>query len=88
MFQLAVNYRSHAGIVDCAHSVIDLITTFWEDSIDHLSPEMGIVDGFKPVFFNTEDRTQLEQFIFGNIGDHIEFGAQQCKFPVIGIKVS
>ncbi|KAK0506583.1 hypothetical protein EDD18DRAFT_36674 [Armillaria luteobubalina] len=78
MFQLAVNYRSHAGIVDCAHSVIDLITTFWEDSIDRLSPEMGIVDGFKPVFFNTEDRTQLEQFIFGNIGDHIEFGAQQC----------
>ncbi|SJL05399.1 uncharacterized protein ARMOST_08766 [Armillaria ostoyae] len=78
MFQLAVNYRSHAGIVDCAHSVIDLITTFWEDSIDRLSPEMGIVDGFKPVFFNTEDRTQLEQFIFGNVGDHIEFGAQQC----------
>ncbi|KAK0232752.1 hypothetical protein IW262DRAFT_1259998, partial [Armillaria fumosa] len=78
MFQLAVNYRSHAGIVDCAHSVIDLITTFWEDSIDRLSPEIGIVDGFKPVFFNTEDRTQLEQFIFGNIGDHIEFGAQQC----------
>ncbi|KAK0444957.1 uncharacterized protein EV420DRAFT_1721599 [Desarmillaria tabescens] len=78
MFQLAVNYRSHAGIVDCAHSVIDLITTFWEDSIDRLSPEMGIVDGFKPVFFDTEDRTQLEQFIFGNVGDHIEFGAQQC----------
>ncbi|KAK0506408.1 hypothetical protein EDD18DRAFT_1455735 [Armillaria luteobubalina] len=78
MFQLAVNYRSHAGIVDCAHSVIDLITTFWEDSIDHLSPEIGIVDGFKPVFFNTQDRTQLEQFIFGNVSDHIEFGAQQC----------
>ncbi|KAK0207964.1 hypothetical protein DFS33DRAFT_396866 [Desarmillaria ectypa] len=78
IFQLAVNYRSHAGIVDCAHSVIGLITTFWQDSIDRLSPEMGIVDGFKPVFFDTEDRTQLEQFIFGNVGDHIEFGAQQC----------
>ncbi|PBK59143.1 hypothetical protein ARMSODRAFT_1027641 [Armillaria solidipes] len=73
MFQLAVNYRSHAGIVDCAHSVIDLITTFWEDSIDHLSPEMGIVDGFK------EGEAEMrKQFIFGNIGDHIEFGAQQC----------
>ncbi|KAK0198135.1 hypothetical protein F5146DRAFT_995722 [Armillaria mellea] len=88
MFQLAVNYRSHAGIVDCAHSVIDLITTFWEDSIDHLSPEVGIVDGFKPVFFNTQDRTQLEQFIFGNVGDHIEFGAQQCWSLVIGLEVS
>ncbi|KAK0440419.1 uncharacterized protein EV420DRAFT_1650550 [Desarmillaria tabescens] len=62
MFQLAVNYRSHAGIVDCAHSVIDLIMMFWADSIDRLSPEMGI----------------LEQFIFGDVGNHIEFGAQQC----------
>ncbi|KAK0456957.1 hypothetical protein EV421DRAFT_103155 [Armillaria borealis] len=78
MFQLAVNYRSHAGIVDCAHSIIDLITMFWEDSIDRLSPEMGIVDGVKPVFFNNEDRAQLKQFIFGDRGKPIEFGAQQC----------
>ncbi|KAK0232768.1 hypothetical protein IW262DRAFT_22523 [Armillaria fumosa] len=78
MFQLAVNYRSHAGIVDCAHSIIDLITMFWEDSIDRLSPEMGIVDGVKPVFFNNEDHTQLKRFIFGDRGEPIEFGAQQC----------
>ncbi|PBK60033.1 hypothetical protein ARMSODRAFT_966416 [Armillaria solidipes] len=78
MFQLAVNYRSHAGIVDCAHSIIDLITTFWKDSIDRLSPEMGIVDGVKPIFFNNEDRAQLEQFIFCDGGNPIEFGAQQC----------
>ncbi|KAK0198014.1 hypothetical protein F5146DRAFT_1130958 [Armillaria mellea] len=78
MFQLVVNYRSHAGIVDCAHSVIDLITTFWNDSIDRLSPEMGTVDGVKPIFFNNEDRAQLEQFIFCDGGDPIEFGAQQC----------
>ncbi len=78
MFQLAVNYRSHAGIVDCAHSIIDLITSFWKDSIDRLSPEMGIVDGVKPIFFNNEDRAQLEQFIFCDGGDPIEFGAQQC----------
>ncbi|PBK60035.1 hypothetical protein ARMSODRAFT_898604 [Armillaria solidipes] len=78
MFQLAVNYRSHAGIVDCAHSIIDLITMFWEDSIDRLAPEMGIVDGVKPVFFNNEDRAQLKRFIFGDRGKPIEFGAQQC----------
>ncbi|KAK0197996.1 hypothetical protein F5146DRAFT_1130943 [Armillaria mellea] len=77
-FQLTVNYRSHAGIVNCAHSTIDLITTFWKDSVDRLSPEIGIVDGVKPVFFNDESGAQLEQFIFGNGGDHIEFGAQQC----------
>lgn len=80
LFQLAVNYRSHAGIVDCAHSVIDLITRFWSDSIDRLSPEQGIVDGFKPVFFSNDDRDQLENFIFGDVGSHIEFGAQQCEY--------
>lgn len=84
LFQLAVNYRSHAGIVDCAHSVIDLITEFWADSIDRLSAEMGIVDGFKPMFFSNQNREQLGQFIFGDIGDHIEFGAQQCK-PLLTI---
>ncbi len=78
MFQLTVNYRSHAGIVDCAYSIIDLITMFWEDSIDRLSPEMGIVDGVKPVFFNNKDHAQLKRFIFGDCGKPIEFGAQQC----------
>ena len=92
LFQLAINYRSHAGIVDCAHSVIDLISLFWSDSIDRLSPEVGIVDGFKPVFFSNENRGQLEHFIFGDVGSHIEFGAQQCtllmeKLPFIGLTI-
>ncbi|KAK0506463.1 hypothetical protein EDD18DRAFT_32642 [Armillaria luteobubalina] len=78
MFQLSVNYRSHAGIVNCAHSIIDLITIFWKDSIDRLSPEMGIVDGAKPIFFNNEDRAQLEQFVFCDGDKPIELGAQQC----------
>lgn len=81
MFQLAVNYRSHAGIVDCSRSVIDIITKFWPDSIDKLDPEQGVVDGLKPVFFTgwEEDSVQLEQFLFGDSANHIEFGAQQCK---------
>ncbi|KAF5345183.1 hypothetical protein D9758_009704 [Tetrapyrgos nigripes] len=80
IFQLAVNYRSHAGIVNCAHSVVDLISRFWKDSIDKLSPEKGVVDGLKPVFFVgwDEDSAGLEHFIFGDSGSRIEFGAQQC----------
>jgi hypothetical protein len=54
-FQLATNYRSHAGIVNCAHSVIDLITKFWPYSIDALAREKGIVDGAKPIFLNGWD---------------------------------
>ena len=55
-FQLAINYRSHGGIVNCAHSVIELITDFWPYAIDGLAREQGVVDGSKPVFFSGWDR--------------------------------
>ncbi|KIK96874.1 hypothetical protein PAXRUDRAFT_273934 [Paxillus rubicundulus Ve08.2h10] len=79
-FQLAINYRSHGGIVNCAHTVIERITRFWPDAIDGLQPEHGIVDGLKPVFFHgwDQDTVRYEQFLFGESGSHIEFGAQQC----------
>ncbi|KZP30397.1 hypothetical protein FIBSPDRAFT_1038357 [Athelia psychrophila] len=79
-FQLAVNYRSHAGIVNSAHTVIDLITSFWPHAIDSLAQETGIVDGLKPVFFHgwNADTVRYEQFLFGASGAQIEFGAQQC----------
>lgn len=79
-FQLAVNYRSHAGIVNCAHSVIELITRFWPHAIDKLATERGIIEGLKPVFFSgwDEDTVRYEQFLFGASGSQIEFGAQQC----------
>ena len=54
-FQLAINYRSHGGIVQCAHSVIELITEFWPYAIDVLMREKGVVDGSKPVFFSGWD---------------------------------
>ncbi|TBU21885.1 hypothetical protein BD311DRAFT_811916 [Dichomitus squalens] len=79
-FHLAVNYRSHAGIVDCAHSVIELITQFWPHAIDALAPEQGMIHGLKPVFFSGWDQNTVryEQFLFGEAGSHIEFGAEQC----------
>jgi hypothetical protein len=58
-FQLATNYRSHAGIVNCAHAVIELITTFWPDAIDSLAPEKGIVEGLKPVFLHGWDNDSV-----------------------------
>ncbi|KAF9014907.1 hypothetical protein BDQ17DRAFT_1418043 [Cyathus striatus] len=79
-FQLAINYRSHGGIVQCAHSIIELITTFWPYAIDMLTEEHGVVDGSKPVFFSGWDQETIpyEQFLFGTTGTKIEFGAQQC----------
>ena len=41
--------------MNCAHSVIELITQFWPDSIDILAPEKGIVKGLKPIFLWGQD---------------------------------
>ena len=51
MFYLSVNYRSHAGIVNCAHSIIDVLQRFWQDSIDSLPRERGNAPGAKPIFY-------------------------------------
>ncbi|KAF5377115.1 hypothetical protein D9757_008781 [Collybiopsis confluens] len=79
-FELLINYRSHSGITNCAHSIIELITLFWKDSIDRLAPERGVVAGLKPSFFVgwDEDAAGLDHFLFGDLGNRIEFGAQQC----------
>ncbi|KZP15183.1 P-loop containing nucleoside triphosphate hydrolase protein [Athelia psychrophila] len=79
-FQLAVNYRSHAGIVNTAHTLISLIAFFWPRAIDTLVPETGLIGGLKPVFFHgwNADTVRYEQFLFGTSGEHLEFGAQQC----------
>ncbi|OCH88368.1 P-loop containing nucleoside triphosphate hydrolase protein, partial [Obba rivulosa] len=91
-FQLAVNYRSHAGIVDCARSVIDLITKFWPDSIDHLAREQAMVLGPKPVFYNDsecEDPRCLEQFFSAqnNVGATFTNGRLYAHMPCAGILV-
>ena len=65
-FQLTTNYRSHGGIVDCAHSIISLIMEYWPDSIDTLARERGQVGGPKPVFLTgwSNDNVRYEQFLF------------------------
>lgn len=79
-FTLSINYRSHGGIIDCAHSVVQLLTELWPDSIDTLDREQGLVDGPKPNFFSGWDTesAHYEQFLFGEANHRIEFGAQQC----------
>ncbi|KAL1709421.1 hypothetical protein EV121DRAFT_286770 [Schizophyllum commune] len=65
-FQLTTNYRSHAGIMNCAQTVIELLTTYWSDTIDKLAPEEAEVAGAKPVFLTgwSEDNGRYEHFLF------------------------
>ncbi|TFK22056.1 hypothetical protein FA15DRAFT_706710 [Coprinopsis marcescibilis] len=80
-FSLSTNYRSHGGIVSCAHSVIELITDLWPNSLDKMAPEKGLVDGLRPFFFSGfhSDAIKLADFLMGgHVGERIEFGARQC----------
>ncbi|KAB5592704.1 TPR and ankyrin repeat-containing protein 1 [Ceratobasidium theobromae] len=79
LFHLAVNYRSHGGIVDCASSVVQLISDLFPYSIDKLSKETGLIDGPKPIFFSGWDRgvVRFEQFLRGEADTKIDFGASQ-----------
>lgn len=80
LFQLAVNYRSHGGIVNAAHTVVDVITRLFPYSIDTLDPETSVVNGVRPVFYHGADQeaVQYEQIFFGDGECSIDFGANQC----------
>ena len=51
MFCLSANYRSHAGIVNCAHSIVEIINKYWKNSIDPLPRERGHTHGALPIFY-------------------------------------
>ncbi|KAL4065823.1 hypothetical protein V8B97DRAFT_1919571 [Scleroderma yunnanense] len=85
-FQLVVNHRSHNGIINCAHAVVELITMFWPDTIDILRSEHGLISGPEPVFFTGRDNQifPFERF-FSNLkasfckrAKHGGLGANQC----------
>lgn len=40
--------------MNCARSVIELITLYWPHSIDKLQPERASVEGFRPIFFSSQ----------------------------------
>ncbi|KAF9818488.1 hypothetical protein IEO21_02726 [Rhodonia placenta] len=80
LFQLGTNYRSHAGIVNCARSIVELITTYWPGAIDILDREKGSIDGTKPIFISCLDGDidKYESYLFGTSDNPVEFGHQQC----------
>ncbi|KAF9050293.1 hypothetical protein BJ165DRAFT_1341573 [Panaeolus papilionaceus] len=61
VFQLATNFRSHAGIVDCAHIVVELIKKYFPSTIDMLKRERGVVEGAKPMFCSDFDSEQFKE---------------------------
>lgn len=48
MFQLVENYRTHRGVVQLAHSLVQALMRFFPASVDKLKPESSRLQGEGP----------------------------------------
>ena len=79
VYQLTHNYRSHAGILNLASSVIDLLLHFFPESFDRMERDQGLFNGPKPVLLDLCSFTDLAVILRGHKRETspIEFGAHQ-----------
>ncbi|URE01433.1 UvrD/REP helicase N-terminal domain [Musa troglodytarum] len=81
MFQLNQNFRTHAGILGLAQSVMDLLYYFFPLSVDKLIPEVSLICGEAPVLLESSNDENAILTIFGNSGSGQRclsgFGAEQ-----------
>ena len=84
LYQLTHNYRSHAGILRLASSVVDLLLYYFPDSFDRLQKDEGLFEGPKPVLLEACSPTDLALILQGNQrqSSRIEFGAHQVVLVV------
>ncbi|XP_028397252.1 LOW QUALITY PROTEIN: TPR and ankyrin repeat-containing protein 1-like [Dendronephthya gigantea] len=79
VYQLTHNYRSHAGILNLASSVTDLLSHFFPESFDRMARDQGLFDGPKPVLLESCSFSDLADILRGHKRktSPIEFGAHQ-----------
>ncbi|XP_065872272.1 uncharacterized protein [Euphorbia lathyris] len=81
IFHLSQNFRTHAGVLNLAQSVIDLLYRFFPKFVDILSDETSLVFGETPILLESCKDENAIITIFGNNGNvgskFVGFGAQQ-----------
>ncbi|KAA8532338.1 hypothetical protein F0562_032407 [Nyssa sinensis] len=80
IFHLSHNFRTHAGVLNLAQSVVDPLYHFFPSSIDKLSPENSPLCGEAPILLEAKDNEDAIITIFensGNGGNVVSFGAEQ-----------
>ncbi|XP_039173758.1 LOW QUALITY PROTEIN: uncharacterized protein LOC104455602, partial [Eucalyptus grandis] len=79
-FHLSQNFRTHAGILKLAQSVVDLLYHFFPFCVDALDPETSFISGEAPILLDSENEESAILSIFGNddvSGKFVGFGAEQ-----------
>ena len=80
MFTLSKNYRSHEGILALASLIMGMIWNGFPETVDKLEPEIGELNGPKPLLFDGIDFNILRS---NNVGQSTpstgtaDFGAEQ-----------
>ena len=79
VYELTYNYRSHAGILNLASTVTDLLSYFFPESFDKLARDQGLFEGPKPVLLESCSFSDLAMILRGHKRKTlpIEFGAHQ-----------
>lgn len=80
LFTLSKNYRSHEGILALASLVMGMIWKGFPETVDKLEPEIGHLNGPKPVLFQGVDFNILCSSNVGQITPSVasaDFGAEQ-----------
>ncbi|CAH9101363.1 unnamed protein product [Cuscuta europaea] len=78
---LLQNFRTHAGVLRLAQSVIDILAHYFPLSIDALAPETSLIYGEAPILLRQGSNENAIVTIFGNSGGvsgkMVGFGAEQ-----------
>lgn len=76
---LALNYRTHAGILDCAHVCVTLLKAMFPLALDTLPRERAFFDGPAPLLLNSFNEEDLAILVSGTdkATSQVEFGAHQ-----------
>ncbi|XP_076952702.1 uncharacterized protein LOC143626518 [Bidens hawaiensis] len=80
IFQLKQNFRTHAGVLNLAQSVIDIMYCYFGHSIDILEPEISLISGEAPVLLEAVIDENAIATIIGSSGsgrEFVGFGAEQ-----------
>lgn len=80
IFQLKQNFRTHAGVLDLAQSVLDLLYCYFPHSVDILEPEISLISGEAPILLESGNDENAIVTIFGGNKSGLEiagFGAEQ-----------
>ncbi|ONK71074.1 uncharacterized protein A4U43_C04F4450 [Asparagus officinalis] len=82
MFHLNQNFRTHAGVLKLAQSVIDILCFYFPHSLDRLEPETSLIFGEPPILLRSRCDENALMTLFGHSTDsscsHFNgFGADQ-----------